>query len=153
MFDLKQDGVIEFEEFVRSLSIFHPNAPEAEKLACKTAVTEVFFTSLACYDMLPPLIVFFCRSIFIQTALPVTSLLTWGRIFLIAVVFRLCDLKCTGYIERDEVIVLKTLQQFFDNASCGNLIGDKNLFMCCVPHNGNLSHIQACTHLHTHKYI
>lgn len=51
LFDLKQDGVIEFEEFVRSLSIFHPNAPEAEKLACKTTVTEFFFTSLAYYDM------------------------------------------------------------------------------------------------------
>lgn len=100
--------------------------------------------SLATIDSL-----FFCRSIFILTSLPVTSLLTWGRIFFIAVVFRLCDLKCTGYIERDEVIVLNTLQQFFDNASCGKLIGDKNIFMCFVPHNGNLSHIQACTH----KYI
>lgn len=47
LFDLKQDGVIEFEEFVRSLSIFHPNTPEAEKLACKMAMTEFFFTSLA----------------------------------------------------------------------------------------------------------
>ncbi|KAI8569792.1 hypothetical protein RHMOL_Rhmol02G0304600 [Rhododendron molle] len=75
LFDLKQDGVIEFEEFVRSLSIFHPNAPEAEKLA----------------------------------SLPVT----WGRIFLIAVVFRLCDVKCTGYIERDELrkLVLALLNE------------------------------------------
>ncbi|XP_058203589.1 calcineurin B-like protein 7 isoform X1 [Rhododendron vialii] len=62
LFDLKQDGVIEFEEFVRSLSIFHPNAPEAEKLAF---------------------------------------------------VFRLCDLKCTGYIERDELreLVLALLNE------------------------------------------
>ncbi|GMQ05813.1 hypothetical protein CsSME_00050681 [Camellia sinensis var. sinensis] len=50
LFDLKQNGVIEFGEFVRSLSIFHPNAPEAEK---------------------------------------------------VAFVFRLYDLRCTGYIEPD----------------------------------------------------
>ncbi|KAI9174497.1 hypothetical protein LWI28_018292 [Acer negundo] len=32
LFDLKRDGVIEFGEFVRSLSVFHPEAPQAEKL-------------------------------------------------------------------------------------------------------------------------
>ncbi|XVF10071.1 hypothetical protein REPUB_Repub07fG0151600 [Reevesia pubescens] len=33
LFDLKKDGVIEFGEFVRSLGVFHPNAPVAEKIA------------------------------------------------------------------------------------------------------------------------
>ncbi|KAJ0971735.1 hypothetical protein J5N97_019694 [Dioscorea zingiberensis] len=33
LFDIKRNGVIEFGEFVRSLSIFHPNTPEAEKIA------------------------------------------------------------------------------------------------------------------------
>uniref|UniRef100_A0A8R7U8P3 Calcineurin B-like protein n=1 Tax=Triticum urartu TaxID=4572 RepID=A0A8R7U8P3_TRIUA len=33
LFDLKCNGVIEFGEFVRSLSIFHPKAPESEKTA------------------------------------------------------------------------------------------------------------------------
>lgn len=34
LFDLKRNGVIEFGEFVRSLSVFHPKTPESEKTAC-----------------------------------------------------------------------------------------------------------------------
>ncbi|KAF5180548.1 Calcineurin b-like protein [Thalictrum thalictroides] len=33
MFDFKHDGVIEFGEFIKSLSIFHPNTPQSEKIA------------------------------------------------------------------------------------------------------------------------
>ncbi|KAE8767041.1 calcineurin B-like protein 7-1 [Hordeum vulgare] len=33
LFDLKRNGVIEFEEFVRSLHIFHPDTPMADKIA------------------------------------------------------------------------------------------------------------------------
>ncbi|EXB97803.1 Calcineurin B-like protein 7 [Morus notabilis] len=33
LFDSKQDGVIEFGEFVRCLSVFHPETPQAEKAA------------------------------------------------------------------------------------------------------------------------
>lgn len=33
MFDVKRNGVIEFGEFVRSLSVFHPNTTQDEKIA------------------------------------------------------------------------------------------------------------------------
>ncbi|XP_042461125.1 calcineurin B-like protein 4 [Zingiber officinale] len=32
LFDIKRNGAIEFGEFVRSLSIFHPSAPQSEKI-------------------------------------------------------------------------------------------------------------------------
>lgn len=35
LFDQKRNGVIEFDEFVRSLSVFHPDAREEQKVACK----------------------------------------------------------------------------------------------------------------------
>jgi len=34
VFDLKKNAVIEFEEFVRSLNVFNPSAPEEEKISC-----------------------------------------------------------------------------------------------------------------------
>lgn len=33
VFDLKKNGVVEFAEFVRSLNVFHPSAPEEEKIS------------------------------------------------------------------------------------------------------------------------
>ncbi len=39
LFDVKRNGVIEFGEFVRSLSVFHPHAGNEEKMECETITT------------------------------------------------------------------------------------------------------------------
>lgn len=44
LFDLKRDGGIEFEEFVRSLSIFHPEAPHAEKVSFAFQLFDIWQT-------------------------------------------------------------------------------------------------------------
>lgn len=35
LFDVKKKGKIYFDDFVRSLSIFHPNTPPEAKINCK----------------------------------------------------------------------------------------------------------------------
>ncbi|XP_027182552.1 calcineurin B-like protein 7 isoform X1 [Coffea eugenioides] len=46
LFDYKSDGVIDFGEFVRSLSIFHPDTPEAEKVAFAFRLYDIWQTGL-----------------------------------------------------------------------------------------------------------
>lgn len=37
IFDSKNDGMIDFGEFVKALSVFHPAAPQPQKAACKSS--------------------------------------------------------------------------------------------------------------------
>ncbi|XP_021754372.1 calcineurin B-like protein 3 [Chenopodium quinoa] len=43
-FDSKHDGLIDFEEFVQGLSIFHPNAPQTEKATFTFQLYDVWET-------------------------------------------------------------------------------------------------------------
>ena len=40
LLDRKQNGVIDFGEFVRSLSVFHPKARVQDKIQCRTFLLE-----------------------------------------------------------------------------------------------------------------
>ncbi|CAN6483442.1 unnamed protein product [Victoria cruziana] len=44
LFDSKRNGVIEFGDFVRSMSIFHPNTPEAEKISFAFQLYDIWHT-------------------------------------------------------------------------------------------------------------
>lgn len=48
VFDVKRNGVIEFGEFVRSLGVFHPNAPVHEKIKCHSSNPKNCFTFILC---------------------------------------------------------------------------------------------------------
>ncbi|XP_026453718.1 calcineurin B-like protein 7 isoform X1 [Papaver somniferum] len=78
LFDVEHNGVIKFGKFVRSLSIFHPNTPDIDKIACK----------------LP----FELNNYLIMISLEVLILK-----YVTAGAFRLYDLRGTGFIEQEEL--------------------------------------------------
>ncbi|KAG6523259.1 hypothetical protein ZIOFF_013115 [Zingiber officinale] len=51
LFDIKRNGAIEFGEFVRSLSIFHPSAPQSEKIECKCLNFPLASFAFKLYDL------------------------------------------------------------------------------------------------------
>ncbi|XP_020228682.1 calcineurin B-like protein 10 isoform X1 [Cajanus cajan] len=87
VFDEKKNGVIEFEEFVHALSIFHPYTPLEKKIDCKTSV-RVFH-------------LYFYIIYFIYISMRKNY--QYSFIGFLVVAFRLYDLRQTGYIEREEV--------------------------------------------------
>ncbi|KAL5989364.1 calcineurin b-like protein [Asimina triloba] len=91
LFDLKHNGVIDFEEFVRSLSVFHPNAPESEKITCKKANLIMMIVS---------------QSLPLSTVKTIHCSEYGGKKKFLAVAFRLYDLRDAGYIERSELVIL-----------------------------------------------
>ncbi|RDX63234.1 Calcineurin B-like protein 8, partial [Mucuna pruriens] len=78
LFDSKNDGVIEFGEFVRALSVFHPAAPQAQKADCKISSQQ-------------------CESAYLY------NICIEALVSNVAVAFRLYDIRQRGFIERGEV--------------------------------------------------
>lgn len=85
LFDEKKNGVIEFEEFIHALRVFHPYAPVDDKINC---------------NFLPQPVPVSVDMPFLFK--PVPHLIYYSNL-LVPVAFKLYDLGQTGFIEREEV--------------------------------------------------
>jgi serine/threonine-protein phosphatase 2B regulatory subunit len=84
LFDEKKNGVIEFDEFIHALSVFHPLAPMEDKIDCMYANCRNYgqYNNI-CWHI----DIYICSYPFL----------------FVSVAFRLYDLRQTGFIEREEV--------------------------------------------------
>lgn len=68
MFDSKHDGVIDFGEFIRCLSIFHPDTPQEEKAVCMDLnIVAVIYFNIFNFNYISPcnnILIFYCYSCF-----------------------------------------------------------------------------------------
>lgn len=165
IFDSKHNDVVDFEEFVRALSVFHPKAPLNEKADCEaltagdpnlSIVHAPFELPVKTRGVLP------CVQASSAASIPLTlhSREIIGEISLMlipcsAVAFRIYDLKDTGVIERDEVKrLLSALLQ--ENPAIDlsddeideivNQVSTCSGKTCCM-----LLHVGAASNLHVHQ--
>lgn len=119
LFDQKRNGVIEFDEFVRSLSVFHPDAPEEQKVACKDSWWS-----------------YSTETENVRKNVGLMLLANFIYLFIIAVAFKLYDLRQTGFIERNDVrIVFLFISYFMVSVNIMLYILVSDCIMCCIPVN------------------
>ncbi|XP_054825317.1 calcineurin B-like protein 7 [Prosopis cineraria] len=95
LFDSKNDGVIEFGEFVRALSVFHPVAPQAQKAAFAFQIYDIWQTGFIERDEVRELVLALLR----ESDLILSEYLIEA---IIDQTFKEADLKGDGKIDLEE---------------------------------------------------